>query len=86
MRKLGKILHGNERGIVARAEWAPDLGARVQNRARSPIGRVSDVFGPTSAPYVAIKPAWGLKPDKIAGLAGGDVFIGRDRPRGTTRK
>lgn len=85
MKRLGKILHADKRGLVARAERAPRLGAKVHDQARRPIGRVSDVFGPTNSPYVGIKPTRGLKPEEIPGLKGGEVYIGGE-PHGTKKE
>jgi len=77
MQRLGKILHADRRSLVARVERTPRLGAKVHNRGRELVGRISDVFGPTSSPYIGIKPARSLKPDKIPGLEGGEIYIGR---------
>ena len=41
--------------MILKAENIPRIGDQVANEKLKPIGTVFDVFGPTSAPYVAVK-------------------------------
>ncbi len=79
MKKLGRILHGNEQFLVARADWVPKIGIKVQDTSRKPIGRITDVFGPVNSPYLTIQPTRGLKADNIVKLHGSEIYIGRVR-------
>jgi len=42
--------------MILKAENIPRIGDQVANEKLNPVGTVFDVFGPTSSPYVAVKP------------------------------
>jgi rRNA processing protein Gar1 len=42
--------------MIIKAENIPRIGDKVANETLKPVGTVFDVFGPTSSPYVAVKP------------------------------
>ena len=42
--------------MILKAENIPRIGDRVADEKLKPVGTVFDVFGPTSSPYVAVKP------------------------------
>jgi len=42
--------------MILKAENIPHIGDEVTNEKLKPVGTVFDVFGPTSSPYVAVKP------------------------------
>ncbi len=42
--------------MILKAENIPRIGDSVVNEKLKAIGTVFDVFGPTSSPYVAVKP------------------------------
>lgn len=42
--------------MILKAENVPRIGDQVTNEKLKPIGIVFDVFGPTTSPYVAVKP------------------------------
>ena len=42
--------------MIIKAENIPRIGDKVANENLKPVGTVFDVFGPTSSPYVAVKP------------------------------
>jgi RNA-binding protein len=46
----------NTKNIILKAENIPRIGDKVTNEKLKSVGTVFDVFGPTSAPYVAVKP------------------------------
>jgi len=43
--------------MILKSENLPRIGDKVVNENLQSVGMVSDVFGPTSSPYVAIKPS-----------------------------
>jgi RNA-binding protein len=45
------------RNVIARIESVPKIGETVVDENLRPVGKVFDIFGPVSAPYVAIRPA-----------------------------
>jgi len=50
------VLHATpSRSIVVKAEKTPRIGERVVNEKLQQVGTVFDIFGPVSAPYVAVK-------------------------------
>jgi RNA-binding protein len=57
LQRIGLVLHvSSSRNIILKAENVPRIGDRVQDENLKPMGMVFDVFGPTSSPYVAVKP------------------------------
>ena len=42
--------------MILKAENVPRIGDKVANANLKHVGTVFDVFGPTSSPYVAVKP------------------------------
>ena len=57
LHRIGQVLHVSAtRNMIIKAENIPRIGDKVTNEKLKPVGTVFDVFGPTSAPYVAVKP------------------------------
>jgi len=42
--------------MILKSENLPRIGDKVVNENLQSVGMVFDIFGPTSSPYVAIKP------------------------------
>ncbi len=58
MQRLGLVLHiSPSRNIIAKAENTPRIGQTVVDENLKPVGKVFDILGPVSAPYVAIRPS-----------------------------
>ena len=56
MRRIGYVLHlSNTKNIILKAENIPRIGDEVADEKVKHVGTVSDVFGPTSSPYVSVK-------------------------------
>jgi RNA-binding protein len=45
------------RNIIVKVENSPKIGETVIDENLKPVGTVFDIFGPVSAPYVAVRPA-----------------------------
>jgi len=57
LHRIGYVLHvSNTKNMILKAENIPRIGDQVANEKLKPVGTVFDVFGPTSSPYVAVKP------------------------------
>ena len=57
MKALGRITTISYSGkLVARANWAPELGTKVVDREFRVIGTVAALMGPVDSPYVSIRP------------------------------
>ena len=57
LHRIGHILHlSNTKNMILKAENIPRIGDKVADENLKPVGTVFDVFGPTSSPYVAVKP------------------------------
>jgi len=50
---------------VVKVENVPRIGETVVDENLKPIGKVFDLFGPVSSPYVAIKPTT-REPERLA--------------------
>ncbi len=84
MRKLGKVIHLTNRGLVLRAEQVPALGGAVYSVGGARVGSVLDLFGPVAAPYIVVKPTRGFAQDSLGKLVGEDLYMGERY--GKTRK
>lgn len=57
MQRIGCVLHvSSNKNIIIKAENLPRIGDKVVDKHLKSLGTVFDVFGPTSSPYVAVKP------------------------------
>jgi RNA-binding protein len=57
LQRIGYVLHvSSSRNIILKAENIPRIGDKVTDENLKPVGKVFDVFGPTSSTYVAVKP------------------------------
>ena len=57
LQRIGHVLHLSSSGnVILKAEHVPRLGDEVVDENLKPVGTVCDLFGPTSSPYVAVKP------------------------------
>ncbi len=65
MQRLGRVFRiSPSRNIIIKVETVPKIGERVVDENLKPVGKVFDVFGPVSSPYVAVKPTI-QKPEKL---------------------
>ncbi|KPV62490.1 MAG: H/ACA RNA-protein complex component Gar1 [Candidatus Bathyarchaeota archaeon BA1] len=57
MQRIGCVLHiSSNRHLIVKAENLPRIGDLVVDEHLKPVGMVFDIFGPTTSPYVAVKP------------------------------
>jgi len=83
LRRIGKVLHLARSGeLVLRSNsgFAPRIGDRAYGPDLREVGIISDVFGPISAPYVAVRPLI----DDPSRLVGKVLYV-RRRGRGWRR-
>ncbi|MGQ9461069.1 MAG: Gar1/Naf1 family protein [Candidatus Bathyarchaeaceae archaeon] len=58
MQRIGHVLHvSSSKNVILKAENVPRIGDKVVDENLKSMGTVFDVFGPTSSPYVAVKPS-----------------------------
>ena len=58
MQRLGLILHiSPSRNMIVKVENIPRIGEAVVDEDLKPVGKVFDILGPVSSPYVAVRPA-----------------------------
>ena len=60
MRRLGKIIHfSKSRSLIVKCEKAGfvKIGTNTCDSKLKEIGKIQDLFGPVSAPYLSIRPA-----------------------------
>ncbi|MCW4030873.1 MAG: Gar1/Naf1 family protein [Candidatus Bathyarchaeota archaeon] len=63
---MGKVLHVTpSQNIVVKTDKTPKIGSAVINEKMKTVGKIFDVVGPVSSPYVIIKPVI-KKPEKLA--------------------
>jgi len=59
LKRLSKIIHfSKSRNLIVKLEdnICPKLGQIVYDSKLREVGRIHDIFGPTSKPYVSITP------------------------------
>jgi RNA-binding protein len=57
LHRIGQVLHvSSSKNIILTTKSTPRIGDKVANEKLEHVGTVFDVFGPTSNPYVAVKP------------------------------
>ncbi len=57
MYRIGCVLHVNSnKNVILKSENLPRIGDKVVDEQLKPVGTVFDILGPTSAPYVSVKP------------------------------
>jgi len=57
LQRIGHVLHvSSSRNVILKTENVPRIGDKVVDENLKSVGTVFDVFGPTSSPYVAVKP------------------------------
>jgi len=65
LQRLGLVLHiSPSRNIIIKIEKTPRIGETVVDENLKPVGKVFDIFGPVSSPYVAVKPTI-REPEKL---------------------
>ena len=66
MQRLGKVLHVTpSQNIVVKVDKTPKIGSDVVDEKLKVVGKVFDVIGPVSSPYVVVKPAV-KEPEKLS--------------------
>jgi rRNA processing protein Gar1 len=56
LHRIGYVLHvSSNRNLILRAIRTPKIGDEVVNKEAEYIGKIYEIFGPTSSPYVAVK-------------------------------
>lgn len=56
LRRLGRVLHVSpSRNAIIKVENPPEIGEAVVDENLKPVGKVIDIFGSTSSPYVAVR-------------------------------
>lgn len=57
MKRLGEVLHiSSHKMLILRSNFTPKIGDVVVTKDLTEVGKISDVFGPVSRPYIAVKP------------------------------
>jgi len=56
LQRLGLVMHVSpSSSIIVKTEKTPRIGETVVDENLKSVGKIFDIFGPVSAPYVAIK-------------------------------
>jgi len=56
LQRLGQVLHiSPSRNIIIKVENLPKIGETVVDENLKPVGKVFDIIGPTTSPYVTVK-------------------------------
>jgi RNA-binding protein len=73
MQRLGQVVRTAQGLAIVRSpsEEYPNIGTTVVDEGLSTVGRVVDVFGPVSRPYVAVSPD---EETQLATLVGSKLY------------
>jgi RNA-binding protein len=73
MQRLGEVVRTAQGLAVLRCpdDEPPDVGTQAVDEQLNAVGRVVDVFGPVSQPYVAVSPDEGVE---VASLLGKKLY------------
>ncbi len=56
LQRIGRVLHiSSSKKAVLKAEKLPRIDDKIVDERMEPVGRVFDIFGPVSSPYVSVK-------------------------------
>lgn len=71
MRRAGEVVRTAQGVAVVRSpdESVPDVGTELIDDSLADAGRVVDVFGPVTRPYLAVSPANGVRLAPLVGTA-----------------
>jgi RNA-binding protein len=84
LRLLGVVQDISHDGkLIVKARFAPRIREVVRDNLKSEVGRVSKVFGPVRAPYVAIEPRKELK---TLAVLGKEVYVQQERENGKGKR
>ncbi len=84
MRLLGIVQDISHEGkLIVKARFAPKLKDVVRDNLRIEVGRITKVFGPARAPYVAIEPRKELK---TLAVLGKEVYVQEEREHGKGKR
>ncbi|SIQ96863.1 RNA-binding protein [Haladaptatus litoreus] len=73
MHRLGEVVRTAQNLAIVQSpsEDYPDIGTMVVDESLQTVGRVVDVFGPVSQPYVAVSPD---EDTRLAMLVGSKLY------------
>lgn len=73
MQRLGQVVRTSQGLAIVQSpsEEYPNIGTTVVDEGLSTVGRVVDVFGPVSRPYVAVSPD---EETQLATLVGSKLY------------
>jgi rRNA processing protein Gar1 len=58
LNRLGKVIHlSSNKNLILRSRLTLKLRTTVIDNRLVPVGKIQDVFGPVTSPYVSIKPS-----------------------------
>ena len=84
MRPIGKVTRIMKNGaILLQSSACPSLYSTVVTRDSKTVGRVRDVFGPSSKPYVLVNPVRNLGPKDLSALKNSTLY---EIPRRKSRR
>ena len=56
LQRIGRVLHISSGGnAILKVETPPRIGDKVVDKKMKSVGRIFDVFGPVSSPYVSVE-------------------------------
>jgi RNA-binding protein len=65
LQRLGKVLHLTpSQNIIVKIDKPPKIGSAVIDEKLKVVGKIFDIIGPASSPYVVVKPAI-KEPEKL---------------------
>ena len=61
----GQVIDITPKGVLVKAPRMVPIGTHLVDARNQPAGRVVDVLGPVSGPYLLLNPGKGSKPQRL---------------------
>lgn len=80
MKRLGSILHTIDNLLIVRADETIDVGVLSPNssvftRNMKNIGKIKEIFGPVSAPYISIRISKNVSGPELMGMKNERLYL-----------
>lgn len=80
MKRLGSILHTIDNLLIIRADETMDIGVLSPNssvftRKMKNIGKIKEIFGPVSSPYISVRILKNVSGQELMGMKNERLYL-----------
>ena len=78
MKLIGEIENVGYNGMwIIRSEILPKIGSQVYNQHKQAVGKVTNIIGPVTRPYILVRPKLTEKQEQLQ-IIGEKIYINKD--------